>query len=418
MTHARRVLAIALALGIACISTLPAADAAGRLKGSFRKDTYTSPDKGFSVRAPGSGRSQVTVGDEPTPGGTTVWFAAEFCRAFYVRDIELVEGYVDQAEVERYAREAMVPYWQQNRDATLVSIEPADIGRGPAVAVLQRTPSGPCKVMKLEGGKSVEQDEPAEMLSYVFVAEGAIYEVGVLAGESAAGWASFAGGARTPKQMAEPFLAGLQTHPRKVKLQRNGLRPGIDARLAGRFEGDDYIAPDGSFRLKRPLLHGASRVEEAPGTGPGETLLQLSDSLCRTYLVHRMWFGPLSDDQMRQLAEAMGKTFVSQEGATGLVIEPLQLDRGEGARFQLRYELPPQTCDLGGWLSQPELVPVDFTIYLFRMGGAVYEIGYQRARIDAALPYFTRREPADTLLRELIAGLRETGQAEDGRAVH
>lgn len=403
------VLAAALALGTACMAALPAE--AARLEGSFRKDTYTSPGKGFSVRAPGGGRSRVTVGDESTPGGTTVWFSAEFCRAFYVRDIALVEGYVDQAEVERYAREAMVPYWQQVRNTTLVSVEPADIGRGPAVAVLQRSPSGPCKVRRFEGGETVERDEPADLLSYVFVADGAIYEVGVLAGESAAGWANFAGGARTPKQMLEPFLGGLQTHPRKVQLQRNGLRPGIEARLAGRFQDGDYVAADGGFRIKRPLLHGASRIEEVPGTGQGETLLALSDSLCRTYVVHRMWFGPLTDDQMRQLAEAMGRTFVEQEGATGLVIEPLEIDRGEGARFRLRYELPPQPCDLGGWLPRAEVVPVDFTIYLFRLGGAVYEVGYRRARIEATLPYFTRRGPADALLHELIDGLRESGQA-------
>jgi hypothetical protein len=59
-------------------------------------------------------------------------------------------------------------------------------------------------------------------------------------------------------------------------------------------------------------------------------------------------------------------------------------------------------------LDEPKNLPIAFTIHVFREGDWVYEVGYRRARIDEPMPFFTRREPADEVLRDLIAGITAT----------
>jgi len=406
MKHAASIMGLVLTL--ACVPANAAGGITVKVKGTFRDDVYTSPNNGFSVRLPDLVRPGIVVNDDPAPGGVVVYFRDDFCRQYYVRDVELGDAYVSQAEVERYARGAVLPFWASAKKATLESLESVDIGRGPAVAIRQREPSGPCQVMTSDGSQMVTKAVPAEVLTYVFVADDAIYEAGVMVGEMGEAARVFTGKPKPLDEMLRAFVAGLQTRPHPQRLQKNGLREGIDAKVAGRFEGRDYLAPDGRYRVTLPPLWGLARIEEGGDPASGETMLQISDSLCRSYLVHRMHVGALSDDEMQALAEAMARTFVEQEKAANMVIGSFEMGRGEGKRLRLSYELPAQACDLGGWLDQTQYVPMDFTIYLFREGDVVYEIGYMRARISAALPYFSKREPADELLRDLIVGLRET----------
>ena len=405
-----RRLLLALVAGLVCVPALAGGGVTVKAKGAFRDGVYTSPDKSFSVRMPDLVSPGIVIEDQSLPDGEgVVYFRDDFCRQYYVHDIPLVEPYVTQAEVERFAREGIAEIWARTKQATLESVTPVDIGRGPAAALRQREPSGPCGVMTVVGGKMARKAVPADVLTYLFVADGAAYEVGVMVGETGGEAGFFTGEPKTREEMLGAFLAGLETHPHAQKLQKNGLREGIVTRVAGQFVAGDYVAADGGYRLKLPLLHGAAEIAEPGGTVPDETMLVLTDGLCRSYFVHRMPLGALTDEQMQELADNMGRTFVDLDKASNLVIEPLDLGRGDGKALRMRYETPPRPCDIGATSgrSQPEVVPVDFTIFVFREGEIVYEVAYQRARVTAASPFFTRREPADELLRELVSGLRE-----------
>lgn len=403
----RSVLLLGGILGVACMAALAAGGITVKVKGTFRDGVYTSPDNGFSVRMPDLTRPGIVVQDELASGGeAVVYFRDDFCRQYYVHATPLIEPYVSEAEVERYARDGVAVMWAQTKQATLESLAPVDIGRGPAVALRQRQPSGPCSVMTFEGGKMVKAPVPADVLTYIFVADGAVYEVGLVRGETDEGMSFFTGEPKPLEEALGAFVKDLETRQGARKLQKNGLRQGISTKVAGKFEGAEYLAADGSYRLKLPPLYGSAQIEELGDTVPGETMLVLEDMLCRSYLVHRMPMGKLTDEQLQQLGEAMGQHFVDQESGSNLVVEPLDLGRGEGTALQIRYERPPARCDTAS--QRPEVVPSDVTIYLFREGDITYEIAYARARLAAAPLFFTRREPPDELLRELIAGLRGT----------
>ena len=200
---------------IAMANVLAAGGISVKAKGTVREGIYTSPDKGFQVKVPDLLRPGASIRDERLANGEgVVYFKDDLCREYFIHNVPSQPTIVGQSELERFVDERLLPGWTVAKQATIESVSAADIGRGATVEVRLRQPGGPCSVMTFgENGRMVTQPVPAQVLIYVFVEDGTVYEAGYILGDAGDIGQLFGPANRPADELLRDFVAGVSPSP-------------------------------------------------------------------------------------------------------------------------------------------------------------------------------------------------------------
>jgi len=177
--------------------------------------------------------------------------------------------------------------------------------------------------------------------------------------------------------------------------------------MQGRIDGNVYISPHATFRLRLPTLSKtAPRIGDRVPS-PNTLLLTLSDDLCREFIVSERP-GILGDEKIESWAV---RNIVQPLAASGFKLQaPKTLQTRLGSVVVLRYHAPNaapcvQTSVKDG--KKIESTPdADVGWYVFYRSSKFYRLIYVLGvGPNVKESWFIRRAPVDTLLEQFAEGL-------------
>ncbi len=187
--------------------------------------------------------------------------------------------------------------------------------------------------------------------------------------------------------------------------------PTPTAGMQGRIDGNVYISPNESFRLRLPTLSKtAPRIsDEVPSANT--LLLTLSDDLCREFIVSERP-GILGDQKIDAWVE---QNIVQPLASSGFKLQkPKTLQTRLGSVVMLRYQAPDaapcvQTTVKDG--KKVESTPnADVGWYVFYHSGKFYRLIYVLGvGPDVKSSWLIRRAPVDTVLEQFAEGFEIPG---------